>query len=201
MQTRFPWHRFVGYESRKAYDRRVIDGFWNRFVRGPVVIDLGWRGAEQNALPICEDAVGIDLGTPGYDGRTLPYDDCAVDCVHASHLLEHVEDTGAALREWFRVLRIGGTMIVAVPHAMLYERRLSVPPSRWSGEHLRCYTPATLLAEVERSLQPNTYRVRHLSDDDTGYDYLLPKDSHPTGCLEILMVLERINPPSWNLDP
>ena len=88
-----------------------------------------------------------------------------------------------------------------MPHAYLYERRLTVSPSQWSHEHLRSYTPAKLLAEIETALQPNTYRLRHLSDEDEGYDYALPPDVHPTGCLEILCVIQRIAPPAWKVEP
>ena len=124
-------------------------------------------------------------------------------------MLEHVETTNESgrgnseqkhLREWFRVLRIGGFLVLMVPSAYLYERRLTVPPSRWSGEHLRSYTPATLLAAVERALEPNTYRVRHLADNDVGYRYDLPTTVHPEGALEIEAVIQRIRPPEWKIE-
>ena len=92
-------------------------------------------------------------------------------------------------------------MIVFVPHALLYERRLTVPPSRWSPEHLVALTPARLLKFVERALEPNTYRVEHLADNHAGYDYSLPIDVHGVGCLEIELVLRRIVPPAWKVEP
>ena len=76
-----------------------------------------------------------------------------------------------------------------------------MPPSRWSPEHLRAYSPAALLAEVERALPPNTYRVRHIADNDTGYDYTLPLDSHGCGCYEIVCVLQKIETPAWRVEP
>lgn len=99
------------------------------------------------------------------------------------------------------MLRVGGHLVLMVPHAFLYERRLTVPPSRWSPEHLRSYSPATLLAEIEWALVPNTYRVRHLEDEDTGYDYGLPATVHPTGCLEIECCIQKIAPPKWSVEP
>ena len=73
--------------------------------------------------------------------------------------------------------------------------------SRWSPEHLRSCTPASLLAEVESALKPNTYRVRLLRDEDAGYDYSLLPTAHPRGCLEITCVLQRIAAPSWEVEP
>ena len=194
-------NRRVGFESSKALSRRCSTGFWSRFIPGPAILDIGYRGGIAGALPLCSDAIGIELDYPGYDGLHLPFPDDSQDVVHSSHVLEHVADDAATLREWWRVIRTGGYLITFVPHAFLYERRLTVPPSRWSGEHLRCYTPATLLALVERVLPPNTYRVRHLADNDDGYRYDLPLDWHPEGCLEIEFVLQKIAPPAWQVEP
>lgn len=193
--------RKVGYEARKSHLRRCRDGFYARFIPGPRVLDIGYRGGEPDALPIVDGAVGIEPGYPGYDGYRLPFEDGFVDCVFASHVLEHVAPPDDFIRDWLRVLRVGGTMIVVVPHAYLYERRLTVPPSRWSPEHLFSVTPSSLLGLVERSLTPNTWRLRHLADNDRGYDYSLPIDRHPSGCLEIEMVVEKISAPKWNVEP
>lgn len=194
-------NRPVGFESRKLYAARAAEGFWDRFVTGPAVLDIGFRGGIGDALPIVDGAVGVELGTPGYDGLRLPWPDQSQDAVHASHVLEHVPDAEASLREWFRVLRVGGHLLLFVPHACLYERRLSVPPSRWSPEHVRSFTPASLLGLVERVLPPNHYRVRRLADRDDGYEYGLPASAHPTGALEIECVLQRIAPPAWQVEP
>lgn len=211
--------RPVGYESRKAYARRYHRGFWDQFIKGPVVLDIGFRGGVMDAVPIVDGAIGVEQDgfhvnsfTPPaavemlkrnwkYDGLHISLEDGTADTVHASHILEHVNFPDMYLAEWFRVLRVGGTLILAVPHAYLYERRVTVPPSRFSPEHLRSYTPASLLTEIETSLRPNTWRLRHMEDDDTGYDYSLPIDVHPTGCLEIVGVIEKIEPPAWKVDP
>lgn len=194
-------NRPVGYESRKAYRRRCETGFWDAFVRGPVVLDIGYRGGLPDAVPILPGAIGVDMDFPGYNGVWLPFPDNSVDTVHASHVLEHVPSADRCLRDWFRVLRDGGTLILMVPHAYLYERRLSVPPSRWSSEHLRSYTPGSLLDDIESAFAPNTYRVSHLADIDDGYDYGLPITSHPTGSLEIECVLTKRQKPEWDVEP
>jgi SAM-dependent methyltransferase len=209
--------RPVGYESRKSYARRCREGFWDAFIAGGAVLDIGYRGGLADALPIVPGAVGIELdhvrisddriepwassGPNGYDGLHLPANDGQMDTVYASHVLEHVPNPQLSLAEWHRVLRIGGTMIVTVPSAYLYERRLTVPPSRFSSEHLRSFTPGSLLELVETALEPNSYRVAALFDDDTGYDYSLPIEQHPTGVLEIVCVIRKIAKPQWNVEP
>ena len=42
--------------------------------------------------------------------------------VFSSHLLEHLVDWQAALREWWRVLATGGHLVLYLPHADLYPR-------------------------------------------------------------------------------
>jgi hypothetical protein len=64
---------------------------------------------------------------------------------------------------------------------------------------MRFYTPASLLRELEECLKPNSYRVRHLSDNDFGYAYGLTPDRHALGCYEIELVVEKIESPSWTL--
>jgi predicted SAM-dependent methyltransferase len=62
-----------------------------------------------------EDAPGVDV-VADISGR-LPFDDGAADLVYASHVLEHfpTDEVPALLAEWRRVLRPGGTVLIAVP--------------------------------------------------------------------------------------
>lgn len=191
--------RCVGYESAKLWRQRCESGFWNAFIRGPNIIDIGYRGGTLDAVPLHECAHGFESGD--YDGLNLPFPDGWADACHCSHLIEHVAPPEIYIQEWYRVLKPGGHMILFVPHAYLYERRLTVPPSRFSSEHLKAYSPASLLGLIERSLEPNTYRIRHFKDQDSGYDYSLPKEQHPVGALEMELVIERITPPAWTVDP
>jgi len=189
----------LGPESRKAHARRVREGFFDRYFGG-VVLDIGYRGYEDlEVVPVLEDAIGIDLNYPGYDGKRLPFEDGTVDTVYASHTLEHIDEPLDAIREWFRVLKVGGHLVLAVPHQFLYEKR-TARPSRWNGDHKRFYTPARLMAEVETALAPNSYRVRRLMDDDESYNYAIPPTQHAGGAYQIELVIEKILQPSWPLE-
>ena len=190
--------RPVGGEARKGFDQKVESGFWDRFITGPNVLDVGFKGGMPDAVPITATAIGVDLDYPGYDGRVLPFGNETQDAVYSSHCFEHIPGYIKAIQEWYRVTKVGGHIITVVPHAHLYEmgRR---PPSEWNGDHQRFYTPASLLAEFEAALSPNSYRVRYLEDNDSGYDYALGPGAHPAGCYEIVLVIEKIRPPPWTL--
>lgn len=49
-------------------------------------------------------------------------EDASVDAIFSSHLLEHIEDTGAALADWWRCIKVGGYLVLYLPHADLYPR-------------------------------------------------------------------------------
>ena len=62
-----------------------------------------------------------DLDSPLADDKVditdMPYEDASFDAVLCSHVLEHVSDDRAAIREIYRVLRPGGWAILMVPFA------------------------------------------------------------------------------------
>jgi SAM-dependent methyltransferase len=176
----------AGGETGKSYRARLDSGFFGRWLAGPLVLDVGCGPGK----PVLPHAIAVDLGYPGYDGYRLPFETGAVDTVYSSHMLEHVDEPAATIRDWYRVIRRGGHIVCIVPHRDLYERR-AAPPSRWNPDHNRFYTPAALLGEFELALYPNSYRVRHLADNDRGYDYAQDAERHPTGCYEIELVIEK----------
>lgn len=44
----------------------------------------------------------------------------SMDFVYSSHLLEHIEDYRAALKEWWRVIKPGGHLVLYLPHKDFY---------------------------------------------------------------------------------
>ena len=75
-------------------------GCWHRYLEGYVNIDIKGNSADIHA-----------------DLRSLPFEDCSVDEIYASHVLEHFgrHEFLAVLREWNRVLKPGGGIYIAVP--------------------------------------------------------------------------------------
>ena len=186
-------------EAGRCYADRVRSGFLQRYCSGPVVLDFGFTGYDnperKAALP---HATGIDLDYPGYDGITLPFANGSVDTVFSSHCLEHILFDHAVIQDWYRVLKVGGFIVCMVPSQALYEKRRFLP-SKFNADHKRMYTPAGLAASFEAALTVNTYRVRHLAENDTSFDYALGPDIHSDGAYEIEIVIEKILPPSWTL--
>jgi hypothetical protein len=84
--------RFIGGEALKAGERRQREGFYENYLSGSNILDIGYRGSAQDSVPIVEQAIGIDIDYPGYDGVRLPFDDDSQDAVFSSHCLEHIDD-------------------------------------------------------------------------------------------------------------
>ncbi len=105
-----------------------------RYFSGQAILDIGYRGGDPNAEPITEHAIGVELDYPGYDGVHLPFPDDSQDTVLAAHVLEPIVDYKPVLRDWLRVLKLGGHMVIMLPPRDLYER-LPDLPSRWNGDH------------------------------------------------------------------
>lgn len=183
--------RKVGTESRKTYQEKLENGFFSKYMSGKG-LDIGYRGyTDEDIVPITEDAIGIDLEYPGYDGRTLPFTDNSLDFVYSSHCLEHISDYRNFIREAFRVVKPGGYVVTVVPHRDLYEKKPTLP-SIWNADHKRFYTATSLCREHEESLNVNSYRVRHLCENDKGHRYEQPMNEHSVGQYEIEIVIQKI---------
>ncbi len=95
-------------------------------------VDLGFGGD-----PINETAVRIDLPSP-YSSGVFPtqlagdatrlhwFADDALDYVFSSHLLEDFEDTAFVLREWLRVLKAGGFLVIGCPDEVRYRNYCAI---------------------------------------------------------------------------
>ncbi len=179
-------------EASRFFDERKKEGFWEKFVRPGLVVDVGYKGGDESA-PIFRDAIGLDLDTPGYDGRNLPFDAGAVGTIHASHVLEHIADYAHFFRECLRTLVLDGTLIIFVPLMEAYEAK-RVPPSRFNEDHKRFYTSGRLLFEIETSLPRESYRIAHLRERFQPADLERPEEQHALGPYEIECVIEKLRP-------
>ena len=80
------------------------------------------------------------------DGAHLDFPDASFDLVIASDVLEHIADEAQALREWTRVLRPGGQLLVFVPAFTFLWGKHDVV-----NQHFRRYTTAQLAAGLRQA--------------------------------------------------
>ena len=116
-----------------------------------------------------EGYIGIDPFIEGADCKAqmweLPYQDNEVEGIYSSHALEHAPmgKVQPTLKEWFRVLKPGGTLLLQVPN-MDYVARywLTGPDRTWAeamafgnqeheGEFHKCgFTPMGLQGDLQQ---------------------------------------------------
>lgn len=191
------WGENTGEETRRTWTDKLESGFFDKYMTG-VGLDVGYAGYLPNVHPVLPNAVGIDLTTPGYDGITLPYLEGSQDFVYSSHTLEHTETPIDFLKDWYRVTKIGGHIIIAVPHRDLYEKKLE-PNSYHNGDHKIFFVTSLLVTALELAFPINGYRIRLLEEGDKGYDYSIPPGTHCVGQMEILVVVQKLKTPDWEL--
>jgi adenylyl-sulfate kinase len=190
-------NRKVGAEAQREYKKRVLNGFFSKYLKG-TGLDIGFCGYKEGKKPILSTAIGVDLDYPNYDGINLPFKTDSQDYVFSSHTLEHITDYKNALREWHRVLGNDCYMVITVPHQYAYEKKKELP-SKWNGDHKRFYTVASLVKEIEESLEPNSYRIISARDNINELIHMYPPDKHSDGPYEVELVLQKINKPDWDL--
>jgi len=117
-------------ETNNSSQRRGIY-FFNRYLRDKTVLDIGCGHSS-----ITEDAFTYDqLENENYDATFMKeIGNEMFDVVYASHVLEHLMIPYLALRNWWRILRVDGFLIIAVPDRDLYEGKRELP-SRWNVDH------------------------------------------------------------------
>lgn len=77
-------------------------------------------------------------------------EDNKYDFLHSSHCLEHLVDPHIGLRNWLRIVRSGGYLVVTVPDEDLYEQ--GVFPSTFNRDHKWTFTIFKRKSWSERSL-------------------------------------------------
>ena len=101
----------------------------------------GWVNGDLN--PLSPDVLKLDMSD-------LPYPDGTIDEVVSSHSLEHVKNPEQCIKEWCRVLRPGGKLVIAVPN--------EDKKSEWIGFHLQAFYERgqTELEDHHQSFTPDS---------------------------------------------
>ncbi|MDC7279104.1 class I SAM-dependent methyltransferase [Butyrivibrio fibrisolvens] len=175
-------------ETEKSHDRREREGFFEKYCQGEG-LDIGC-GED----PIVPGVSGWDILNG--DAQYLNgIDDESFDYVYSSHCLEHMRDVRVAIKNWYRVVRKGGYLIIAVPHRDLYEKRKCLP-SRWNGDHKHMFllgvaeAPDTLDLEEEVKQSISEYDLIYAKVCDEGHTITDPL-IHSDGEYQIEMVIKK----------
>lgn len=128
-------------ECSKSIQRRLAD---SNFLRAYFVgsgIDIGGKPDPlvlyKSLFPLMKD-----LKTWDWEDGDAQYlegiADNSLDFIHSSHCLEHLRDPREGLRNWFRVIREGGYLVITIPEEDLYEQ--GVFPSTFNRDHKWTFT-------------------------------------------------------------
>jgi SAM-dependent methyltransferase len=184
-------HYRICDETRKAYERRVKQGYFDKYLVGSG-IDIGC-GPDVLQSPNPDYKRGHDglsfsvrpWDTSRGDGNAQymkGIDDESFDFVYSSHCLEHMHDPSVALSNWWRILKAGGYLVVVVPDEDLYEQ--GVWPSRGNGDHKTTWTvykaPGESWSPVSRNLRSELLDL--LGNYDKGMYSLVKSDKHLILC-------------------
>lgn len=105
-------------------------------------LDLGFGGD-----PITPYAIRVDMPTPytnvgdypvqlgGDAAQLIWFNDGTLDFVYSSHLLEDFDDTKAALKEWLRVLKPGGKLIIFCPDEQIFRKHCADSGQPYNTNH------------------------------------------------------------------
>ncbi len=129
------------HETSKAVMRRLGDSrFITRYFVGDG-IDIGAGGDPLSNYREFFPGMGTvrDWDLPDGDAQLMDgVGDNTYNWIHSSHCLEHMRDPVESLRNWSRILKPGGHMILLVPDEDLYEQ--GVFPSRFNWDHKTTWT-------------------------------------------------------------
>jgi SAM-dependent methyltransferase len=171
-------------ECSKSIARRLRDSrYATRYFVG-VGIDIGGRpdplALYAELFPSITSVKTWDL-EDGDAQMLATVGDESFDFIFSSHCLEHLVDPFEGLRNWLRVLKPGGHLVITVPDEDLYEQ--GVWPSTHNRDHKSSFTMAKAkswcpksigVLDLLRSLGPGA-DIRKIEVVDDAYRFDLPR--------------------------
>jgi len=143
-------------------------------------VDIGCGGQEIDAH-FCKEnkisplAIGVDLQQTNLIGNAehlFWFRDNTLDYVFSSHLLEHLYHPQKALKEWFRVLRPGGYLVLYLPLKGAYPCLGTKYANR---DHKWDVDPDILMKWLHR-LDYEIVKIEpHTEEDEYSFDFVVRK--------------------------
>ena len=145
-------------------------------------LDVGSGGRHPDRLHDTENkirplAIGVDLlGSQliGYANNLKWFKDDVLDYVFSSHLLEHMADISGTLKEWLRVLKPGGRIVLYLPLEGHYP---SVGEPGANSDHKHNLTPGKLIEIFSKiPIEISIIRVEErIEGDEYSFDFVVKK--------------------------
>lgn len=120
-------------ETWRAHERRKRTLFYDRYIKGHG-IDIG-----SGPFAVFDSADRYDQAQ-GDATFMSNIADLSYDYVYSSHCLEHLWHPDVAIRNWERILKPGGHLIIVVPDRDYYEQR-DMLPSINNPDHKTFWVP------------------------------------------------------------
>lgn len=147
------------------------------YTRG-TVLDLGAGPIKTYPHWLTVDS-GIDKELFGIDIKPMLTADCSdlsntiqdvcVDAIFSSHLLEHIVDYRAALRDWWRCIKPGGYLVLYLPHKDFYPN-IGEPGA--NPDHKHDFLPIDILEAMARFAHGFDLVVNETRREDCEYSFL-----------------------------
>ena len=185
-------------ETSKSKPRRLAEGFFDKYVKGKIIdIGVGRIDTYDGADPLTDtcDTWDKDNGDAHFMHGV---EDNSYDTVYCSHLIEHLENPNEALRNWFRILKKGGYLIIAAPDRDSYERKKTLP-SKWNADHKFFLTlkesepPHTfsLISIVASALKDERYEIAECKTINTCTNMDRPNE-HGDGEYQLEVIIKKL---------
>lgn len=174
----------VDYDNRAYYSKIPLQRFWQRrryrivasmLDKNDDIIDIGCGSSK--IIQDLPDAVAYDLsmGRLRYlrqsnkllvcgDVRALPFKDNTFDIAIFSNVIEHVQGDDSILSEINRILKIGGTLIVATPDYGKITWRIIEPlydMVKLKGSYKKAHVSKYDLTSLSKTLEDSGFQIVH----------------------------------------
>lgn len=171
-------------ECSKSIPRRLGDSRFTRKYFVGIGIDVGGKPDPlvlyQELFPLIKSVRTWDIEDG--DAQFLEdVEDETYDFLHSSHCLEHLIDPYEGLKNWLRVVKKGGYLIITVPDEDMYEQ--GVFPSQFNRDHKWTFTVYKETSWNQRSVNildlvrmlGDAVAVEKIEVLDSTYRYALPR--------------------------
>ena len=101
-----------------------------------------------------------------FDGKTIPFEDEYFDLAISFQVIEHIPDVEGYLKEFYRVLKRGGKLLITTPNRVY---RLKPGQQPWNKYHLREYDQFQLKDELSKVFKNNA--VEGITASGEAYEF------------------------------